>query len=305
MDSIRKRKGLICIGINTIDIQHLVQKFPQSNSKIRSERNEVFVGGPATNAAITAAFLGIDTDLVTPVGNHLFADFVRKDLSIRNVNLIDPVASIQWAPTFASIITDRQNGERTVISYHPEIKISVDIQLKLVFKNYQLALFDGFYPELAIPMARECKRQGITTVLDGGSWKKVTDRLLPFIDIALCSDDFQVPRGRNKKDVINYLHAKGVKYVAVTRGEKQILLSEEGKIRKMDVRKVDVFDTLGAGDIFHGAFCFYYITDCKFADAIRKASNIAGDSCRYFGTREWMENYKIEHNNNINNIMNK
>lgn len=291
MNLSENNKGLICIGLNTIDIQFLVDKYPESNTKVKAEKNEVFTGGPATNAAITAAFLGVRTDLFTPVGEHVFTGFLCQDLQNNNVRLIDPAAGEQWIPTFASIITDAQDGKRTVISYHSEIKSDINLELNFLFNDYQVALFDGFYPEFAIPIARECKKQGIVTVLDGGSWKKETQNILPYIDIALCSADFQVPGGVNKSDIFRHLHEQGIRYAAITRGEENILISDAGKTDEVRVEKLTVCDTLGAGDIFHGAFCFYYITGCKFADAVLNASKIAGESCRYFGTRQWMEHY--------------
>jgi len=47
-------------------------------------------------------------------------------------------------------------------------------------------------------------------------------------------------------------------------------------------------DTLGAGDIFHGAFCHFILQE-SWEDALGKAAEVASHSCRYFGTREWMK----------------
>ena len=56
----------------------------------------------------------------------------------------------------------------------------------------------------------------------------------------------------------------------------------------VDVPQVQPVDTLGAGDIFHGAFC-YYILQASFTDALTRAAKIAANSCQFFGTRRWME----------------
>ncbi|NET50891.1 MAG: sugar kinase, partial [Merismopedia sp. SIO2A8] len=50
-------------------------------------------------------------------------------------------------------------------------------------------------------------------------------------------------------------------------------------------------DTLGAGDIFHGAFC-HYILQQNFTESLVAAAEIASNSCKFFGTRRWMEFYK-------------
>ncbi len=56
---------------------------------------------------------------------------------------------------------------------------------------------------------------------------------------------------------------------------------------------------LGAGDIFRGAFCFYYANGHNFTNSLQRASMIAGASCQWFGTRKWMKK-----TNDIDNKMN-
>jgi sugar/nucleoside kinase (ribokinase family) len=55
------------------------------------------------------------------------------------------------------------------------------------------------------------------------------------------------------------------------------------------VPQIEAVDTSGAADIFHGAFC-YYACDPRatFADALGNAAEVARESCRYAGTRQWM-----------------
>jgi len=51
-------------------------------------------------------------------------------------------------------------------------------------------------------------------------------------------------------------------------------------------------DTSGAGDIFHGAFCFYACEPgATFQDALAKAAVVASESCRHIGTRAWMRHW--------------
>jgi sugar/nucleoside kinase (ribokinase family) len=53
-------------------------------------------------------------------------------------------------------------------------------------------------------------------------------------------------------------------------------------------------DTMGAGDIFHGAFCFFSSEGKGFVESLGEAANIAAESCRYKGTREWMKHLTAE-----------
>ena len=61
----------------------------------------------------------------------------------------------------------------------------------------------------------------------------------------------------------------------------------------MKVPTVETVDTTGAGDIFHGAFCYFAASGSGFVGALAEAANIAAESCRFHGTREWMQQHSI------------
>ena len=63
-------KGLF-LGLSTIDLLYPVHHFPDEDSKVKADSYYTFLGGPATNAAITFAALGGDATLVSAIGyNH-------------------------------------------------------------------------------------------------------------------------------------------------------------------------------------------------------------------------------------------
>lgn len=285
------------VGLNTVDMQFFVNGYPKANTKTKAHRNEVAAGGPATNASIACAMLGAKSTLISPVGKHSLSRFLSNDISSCNVELIDPIENIESKPVFASIITDEINGERTIFSYHPESnyeKILEELEFNKL-GNYDIVMFDGFYPDLAIPIAKHMQQLGITTVLDGGSWKQGLSELLPFIDIAICSNDFKPPALTDKNDIIELVKSFGTKHIAVTRGENSILYAHNNTIEEINISKTDIVDTLGAGDFFHGAFCYYFAKNFKFETALQKASEVASLSCQYHGTRSWINHLTDDH----------
>ena len=80
----------------------------------------------------------------------------------------------------------------------------------------------------------------------------------------------------------------GIPHIAITNGEKPIQYISQGTNGWVEVAQINPVDTLGAGDIFHGAFC-HYILEESFIDAIALAAKIASHSCQFFGTRRWMQ----------------
>ena len=184
-----------------------------------------------------------------------------------------------------------KNSFYYIFSYHPE-KLNINFfQIEFNTKDYKLVLFDGFYSDMAVSLAKKFRKDGILTVFDGGSWKNDSERLLKHMDVAICSNDFQVPTGSNPQDIFECLHKLGVKDIAITRGNNSILCSHKEGREEIEIERIEAIDTLGAGDIFHGAFCHFYASGHNFINSLQRASIVAGESCKCFGTREWMDKY--------------
>ena len=91
---------------------------------------------------------------------------------------------------------------------------------------------------------------------------------------------------------------KGITRFAVTRGANPIKVQDHGTAYEIPVPKVNAVDTLGAGDIFHGAFCWFILQKGEnFQSALTKAVSVASLSCQFSGTREWALNLDEPGNN--------
>jgi len=278
-------KGLFW-GLTTIDLHFLTDHYPEESAKIKAQKFESYVGGPATNAAITYQHLGGNPRLVTAIGQNNFTQTIYDQLKKRKINFHDMLEGVKEEPVFASIITNTDNGKRTIISYLP--KRNPVAEIADINDGYSIAMFDGFYIDSAIPFAKLCKSLGITTIFDGGSWKNKTEKLLKYIDIAICSDDFFPPNLSNYNEITDYILQQGVQKVVISRGGKPMIVNEGEVNLLLEVPKVDVADTMGAGDILMGAFCYFYAQSNNFLFALEKAGQIASLSCKYNGPREWM-----------------
>ncbi|QGY47262.1 sugar kinase [Maribellus comscasis] len=284
----KKSRGLF-IGLTTIDIQYFVEEFPVSNVKLKSQPPDILVGGPATNAAVVFAKLNGNASLISAVGKNPFCDFVKNDFHQVNVNLTDLMEGEEFSPILALVVSSLKNGDRNIFTHHPKAicpKIAAEYLIESELPD--IVMFDGFYPEVGIECAKIAKARNIPIVLDCGSWKPQYEELLNFADIAICSNNFYPQFTNNNQQVLSYLKEKNVKYFAISRGEKPILLYNNNTYEKIPVEGNQVIDTLGAGDFLHGAFCYYFVQYNNFEKALKKASEIATLSCRYKGTREWL-----------------
>ena len=287
----------IFVGLSTIDIVYTVDEFPMANAKAAAHSQDVFVGGPATNAAVTFAHLGGKTALVTTVGCNALAEVVRQELDKHAVRLVDLNPHFEGIPALSSIVVDKSGDCKVVSANATRIAAqpaTVDMSL---CEQARLVLVDGHYPEACQAWASAAYAGGIPVVLDGGSWKDGTAELLKSVDTVICSANFLPPGCFSKDDVIQYLKDCGVAKIAVTDGDGPIQYSIGEFLGAIGVPQIEPVDTMGAGDIFHGAYCFFAASGLGFAECLAEAAKIASESCRYAGTREWMQHVPAEQRN--------
>ncbi|MFB2770889.1 sugar kinase [Pelatocladus sp. BLCC-F211] len=282
------------VGLVTLDLIYLAQSPPQNNQKIVAADYTVAAGGPATNAAFAFSHLGNQAKVLGIVGSHPMTHLIRGDLQKYQVEITDLDPTTTNPPPVSSIIVTQTSGERAVVSINA-VKTQANSQAipADILQNVDIVLIDGHQMTVGIEIAQTAKANNIPVVVDGGSWKPGFDKLLPFVDYAICSANFHPPNCQSEEEVFHYLRQLGISHIAITHGEKPIkyLIQETGVSGLIDVPKTAAVDTLGAGDIFHGAFCHYVLRE-NFLDALASAAKIAAFSCQFFGTRHWMESFQ-------------
>ena len=272
------------LGLSTLDLQYRLPHYPAPNSKHKVAETEISLGGPAANAAATFAYLGGESTFCTVIGEHALSSFFKDQFASYQVAAVDMSPQSLHLPTLASVMTSADNGDRTIVT-NIRHESPLDLSLIPTDPKPEIILVDGFHLEAAIFLARWGTEKQIPVVLDGGSWKAGMEELLGYVDIAICSADFQLAGGL---DVFRYLAERGVSAIAQSRGGESIIAEHKSQRSAIAVPQIDVVDTLGAGDVLHGAFCWYYAQDPDFERALSQAAIIASKSCRYFGAKTWM-----------------
>ncbi|MGK7935928.1 MAG: sugar kinase [Xenococcaceae cyanobacterium] len=274
------------IGLTTLDLIYLTTRLPRNNEKIVALQQTIAAGGPATNAAVTFNCLGSKAKLLSIIGKHPLSNLIQSDLEEYAVESSDLEADKSQSPPVSSIFVTESTGERAVVSINATKSQARLVQIpKDVLSGINIVLIDGHQLEISCAIAQQAQAQNIPLVLDGGSWKPGLELVLPFIDYAICSADFFPPNCHKQKDIFNYLKAQQIPHIAITNGAKNIQYTSKNKQGTVAINRVKVVDTLGAGDIFHGAFC-HYILQQDFIKALDSAAKVASFSCQHFGTRQ-------------------
>ncbi|GAB4136920.1 MAG: PfkB family carbohydrate kinase [Cyanobacteria bacterium J069] len=284
-------RGLF-VGLTTLDLIYQVEAVPSSNQKVVAQDAAIAAGGPATNAAVTFAHLGGTATLLSTVGKHPIAGLIQADLATWGVQLIDLDPDRSKSPSVSSILVTAATGDRAVVSRNAVgaqgagDRLPVHITQALKERRFDVVLIDGHQMAVGAAIAQQARAAGIPVVVDGGSWKPGFESVLRQTDYAICSANF-LPPGCASADVLLYLRSLGVSYIARTRGAQPVeYLSNQGG-GQVAVPPISPVDTLGAGDIFHGAFC-YFSLQLEFEAAIAQAAQVAALACQSFGTRHWM-----------------
>ncbi|MDH6431620.1 sugar/nucleoside kinase (ribokinase family) [Streptomyces sp. SAI-144] len=290
----RRSQGLF-VGLCTVDVIQLVDHVPGSDEKLTAREQVVAAGGPAANAAVTFSHLGGGARLLTGIGSHPLGVAVAADLRKLGVSVSDLAADSVEPPAVSSILVTESSGDRAVASTNATgYRLTPPDDLDALVAACDIVEFDGHHMELATAIARAARAAGRRTVLDGGSWKAGTEELLPSIDVAVCSDDFRPPGTHTPADVLRFLREHGVVWSAVSRGARPIEWAGPEVGGTVDVPAVRVADTLGAGDVLHGALTHHLatqgdLTPYGFGAALRAAAVVAARACASFGTRAWMQ----------------
>lgn len=290
----RKKKGLF-VGLCTKDILYYTDDLPTHNHKSKTEDFATYIGGPAANAAITYAALGGDATLATCLGNGTESRAMMEELKRCGVKVLN-YSEYDTVPNTACIVVS-SDGKRTILSGQHKFEVNREYDLDV----YDFALFDCNQQEISLDILEYLSRvEGKKIVLDAGSVKPNVEMFLKRADIVIASEDFADEAGHTVFDMkCNASHK------AITRGEKPILyLGTEIEQRvcsilpekkEIPVESVEAVDTLGAGDIFHGAFCYgYFEQGYSCEEALRFAGKVASESVKYRGPREWMRHFPVD-----------
>ncbi|WP_185829908.1 PfkB family carbohydrate kinase [Vibrio penaeicida] len=284
--------NVLFIGRSTLDVISLVSSFPKPDSKAKAISNFMGAGGSALNAAVTCSWLGANVTLLTSLGRDCAAkEIVEADLKEHKVKYIDICEEEAYQIPVSSIISSADDAARLVVNAAQEECRDVSHNLSVFEQQFDLVLIDQYERHFVEKYQEEIKGLGCPIVLDGGSEKPWSEFFLNLADIPIVSEKFK-PLG-----VESYLNAfnapdsrrNGFENWAVTLGQKGVRYSSYGKIHELPACDVDAVDTLGAGDIFHGAFCYFYAENHDFQNALEQAKVIAARACTQMGTRSWMK----------------
>lgn len=271
----RKNVNGLFIGITSVDIVYNSNEpLPNDNEKVIINDFEMRIGGPAAKAAMTCAELGGDATLITCIGDSAFAQSIRAQIEAANVKVYDLGIGKVENPNISCVYIREDEASRTIISGINHLEAGA-LDVQIISSDYDYCLYDCNLINLTPEIVDALSDRDIPLVLDCGNWKKNIEPALKYADTAISSACFKSPA---EDDIFALGQSYNIENVAMTRDGDSILyktVDDEGDI---PVEKIDNCNSSGAGDVFHGAFCYYYYHKKRsYVDALTEASIHATD----------------------------
>ena len=277
------------VGLNATDTLLIVPHFPAYAGKVPFQEEMLSPGGQVASAMVACARLGLRVKYIGAIGDDDRGRIQMESLRGTGINLDDIQLCPDCPNQSAYIVIDRSTGERTVLWRHDEcLRIDPERIAPEQISSARLLHVDGYDTAAAARAASIARSHGIPVTADVDTIYHGFERVLPNIDYLVASSEFPTAwTGVN--DPFHALetiqHEYGMRVAAMTLGAHGALALESGRFHYSPAFVVNCVDTTGAGDVFHGAFCYAVLQGMPMHDALEFCNAMAALNCTALGAR--------------------
>ena len=271
---------VLVAGVAVADIVMQVGDLPRTAEKYRATDAVITVGGCAANAAVAVARHGGLARLAARLGRDVISDFIVAALVEERVDLSLCDRREGARSSFSSVYVDRK-GERQITNFRGSgLTESLDLSAS---RRPDAVLADNRWPPLTSAALTAAMAWNVPSIVDAEA---------PFDAAAVMGAThiaFSVQglsdyaSGAPAEQALLRARDKFGAWTAVTDGANGVWYTEGDGIGHVPSFNVEVVDTLGAGDIWHGAFALSLAENADERTAIRFANAAAALKCRSFG----------------------
>jgi sulfofructose kinase len=279
---------IVCIGMPVRDLTFRIQELPARGLKVNATHFDEICGGNALNAAIGIVRLGGRASVCGPMGDsretsskYIFEKLGHEGIETQHLihmpGLVTPISNIMIDPS----------GERTIVTFRdPELwKVRLPDPDTLL-EDCAAILTENRCAEFCTELCAEAVRRGIPVIVDGDRTMSMREGLLAAsTHLIFSSEALQATAGiADDGEALKKIAKLTPSFVAGTQGAQGTLwLDENQNLQRTPAFPVHTVDTLGAGDVFHGAFALAITENQELRQALRFASAAAALKCTRFG----------------------
>jgi sulfofructose kinase len=278
---------VLCIGISVLDHVFQVDAMPTRAEKFRSHQMATVGGGIAANAAVAVARQGGRAMLITRLGEDGTGKVILDEISAEGVDISLSRRFHGVKSQLSCILVDKA-GERLIVSYaDPAMPDSTEWLPAQLPTGVDAVLGDTRWEAGSKHMMGLARAAGKPAVMDIDRKPADPELISACSHAALSAQAAAEMTGNDDVAAATIALAEQhpAIWLAVTDGANGVWWTDRGAIRHMPAFKVDVKDTLGAGDTWHGAFALGLAEGMVEYAAVRYASAVAALKCMAFGGR--------------------
>jgi sulfofructose kinase len=279
---------ILCIGMPVRDLTFHTPSVPGRGSKENATSFDEICGGNALNGAIGIVRLGGRASICGPMGDaketssrFIFEQMAHEGIETKQLipmpGLVTPISAVMIDPS----------GERTIVTFRDPKLWHVKLpDFDTLLNDCDAILTESRCAEFCTELCAEAVRRGIPVIVDVDRAMSLREGLLnASTHLVFSSEPLQETADESDDGAALKKIAKLTKsFLAGTRGARgTIWLDQHGQLQETPAFPVHTVDTLGAGDVFHGAFALAVTEGQKLREALRFASAAAALKCTRFG----------------------
>ena len=280
---------VVGVGQNATDTLILLSHFPAYAGKVAFERELLSPGGQVASAMVTCAKLGLRVKYIGTVGDDERGRIQLASLRETGINLDDVEVRENCPNQTAYILIDQKTGERTVLWQRNDcLRLDPDSMTAEKIIRARLLHIDAHDTEAVARAAQIAREHKIPVTVDVDTIYHGFDRVLPHVDYLVASSEFPV-QWTNERDPFRALETIQEEFripvAAMTLGALGALARVGGRFIYAPAFVVNCADTTGAGDVFHGAFCYAVLQNMPMREILEFSNAMAALNCTALGAR--------------------
>lgn len=277
---------IVGLGVCCEDRIGLTPHWPGPDEGVHLRQVVRQCGGMAATSLAAAAQVGIPVAYIGMAGADASGRWLKRQLEKQGVDCRQMILRKGFTTPVSQVIVQQRSGHRRIFHYRPKpFDLSIEEIDFSVLDHARFLHLDGHHLNAAVEAARYARRIGVRVCLDASFPYPGLERLLPLVDYLICNRHFpqRFTGNKNLRSALESLAEYGSRMTAATLGAKGVLWRSRGKFETQPAFPVEVVDTTGAGDVFHGAFLAALCKGMQVRSAVRYAAAAASLSCRALG----------------------
>lgn len=291
---------IVGIGLSTLDVLIRLGDMPSWEKGGSISSFGLDGGGPVGTACVAASRLGARVGYIGIAGNDDVAR-LKIDSLVENGVDVSHLAIREHPETHVIIVyVHEETGERVFAGLRNLGRFPVEpeeLSREYITSARYLHL-DGWHPDAALQVAEWMHEVGGTVCIDcaktNGGVRPRTEELVRSCDIVICGSGFG-PALTGRSDLWEAGEAildLGPRIVVQTEGEDGSYTTTADERFHTPAFAVDVHDTTGAGDVFHGAYLVGMLRGWDLRTIATFATGVSALKCTRLGGRKGIPSFE-------------